>query len=592
MSDLLPRPRLAMDTCARRLRPFDGAVPRPDTGCEISWYGPAGISPASPASEATVQALCGLMEVNGRDWAAPRRLGLEVASVAAGLLAAQGVLAAQIARSRGRTVPVVRTSVLQAGLLLLSNYFVVATALGDAVAGPPLPAPGPPFRSADGAWFEIETLDAEPWKEFWTRLGAAGADLGRGWTVFRWRYERARCSLPLGLHEATARRSLDEVRAVAAETGVSLTPLRSYADVLHEPGTGVAHPVARPNDVDAWQRGRAERRGARRRPPGEADLPLAGLRVVEATSRIQGPFAGMLLRMLGADVVRVQPPEGDYGRAALCLHRGKEIVRLDLNAPARRADLADLVADADVFLHNWRPGKAAEWELDFEHLAPRHPGLVYVTTSGWGDRPEARRLVGTDFLVQAYAGVGEGMHPEDEAGFPSRVVLCDLFGGLVGAEAALTGLYRREQVGCAWEMRSSLLAGAMALQAHVLEDITREKEDGRRNGRPIWGVLDRPVPAADGVLVMSVEDDESFRRLCRICDVESSAPRAATERRLAGRLRSGSAAAWEQRLLGAGIPCAVVCEDLAAVPADPRFSELFEPVGIGGLAPRSPWSFR
>src|SRR5206468_884055 len=98
-------------------------------------------------------------------------------------------------------------------------------------------------------------------------------------------------------------------------------------------------------------------------PAGGADspLPLTGIRVVEATSRIQGPFAGMLLRMLGADVVRIQPPEGDYGRAARCLHRGKDAVRLDLGTAAGRADLVDLVAGAEVFLHNWRPGKAAEW---------------------------------------------------------------------------------------------------------------------------------------------------------------------------------------------------------------------------------------
>ncbi len=180
-----------------------------------------------------MQAVCGLMEVNGRDRSTPRRFGLEVASVAAGLLAAQGELAA--APSRGlRTV---ETSVLQAGLVLLSHYFVVATGLEDAVPGPPLPAPGPPFRSADGRVFEIETLDPESWKAFWTALGAGRAELGAAWTVFRWRYERATCSLPAALHEATSRRSLDEVRGVAGAAGVSVVPLRAYADVLPDAGT-------------------------------------------------------------------------------------------------------------------------------------------------------------------------------------------------------------------------------------------------------------------------------------------------------------------------------------------------------------------
>jgi len=271
-------------------------------------------------------------------------------------------------------------------------------------------------------------------------------------------------------------------------------------------------------------------------------------------------------------------------------------VQVDLGSPAGRAQLVDLVADADVFLHNWRPGKAAEWGLDFEDLVRRRPGLVYANTSGWGDRPEARRLVGTDFLVQAYAGLGEGLHPDDEPAFPSRMILCDLFGGIVAAEGILTGLYRHEETGRAYEVRSSLLAGAMALQAHVLDDMAKGKEDGRREGRPLWGPLDRPIPTASGYLMVSADDDERFERLCELSDVDPAggASRNTTERRIVGRICDGSAADWEHSLTAAGVPASVVCEDLAAVPADPRLAALFEPVGIGGLAlaPRTPWAFR
>ncbi|MGI8807436.1 MAG: CoA transferase [Acidimicrobiales bacterium] len=575
-------PHLAVDTCDRRLRALDG----PDACCGLSWFGPAGFPAGRPGSEATVQALCGIMQVHGRDRGTPRRLGLEVASVAAGLLAAQGSIATALAGLRSGTVPAMRTSVLQAGLVLLSHYFVVATGLGDAVPGPPLPAPGPPFLSADGHWFEIESLDAEPWLAFWTALGVVGADLGRAWTLFRWRYERAACSLPPELHDTTRRYPLEELRRAAARTDVSLTPLRSYAEVLAEPGTAVAHPMLRTQDgaPKAPERGQVA---------ADHDLPLAGIRMVEATSRIQGPFAGMLLRMLGADVVRIQPPEGDYGRAALCLHRGKDAVRLDLNAPAGRAALVELVAGADVFLHNWRPGKAAEWDLEFEDLSAARPGLVYANTSGWGDRPEGRSLVGTDFLVQAYAGMGQGLHPDDEPAFPSRIILCDLFGGMVAAEGVLTGLYRREQDGRAREVRSSLLAGGMALQAHVLDDMAGGKEEGRRNGRPAWGLLDRPVATTHGDLIVGVDDDDTLERLCRMCEVDpAGGSRRQTEGRIAARLGARSGTEWEDVLTGAGVAAAVVCNDLSAVPADPRLAALFEPVGGGGVAPRSPWTVR
>ena len=582
-------PQLSIDTCARRSQAIDGGIADPT----ITWHGPARVAADRAGSEASVQALCGLMEVHGRDRGTPRRLGLEVASVAAGMLAAQAGIAGGIAGLRGRPVPEARTSVLQAGLLLLSHYFVVATGLGDAVPGPTLSGPGPPFRSADDEWFEIETLDAEPWRTFWTRLGAGDADLGRAWTLFRSRYERAACSLPHEVHQATQRCTLAELRRVASGSGVSLTPLRGYTEVLADPGTDVSSPTLRAGDGERTPGPAASRTGAE--PTAGGDLPLTGIRVVEATSRIQGPFAGMLLRMLGADVVRVQPPEGDYGRAALCLHRGKEAVRLDLGERSGRADLVDLVAGADAFLHNWRPGKAAEWDLEFDDLAARRPGLVYANTSGWGDLPEARHLVGTDFLVQAHAGVGEGLHPEDEPAFPSRMILCDLFGGLVATEGILTGLYRNARSGQGWEVRSSLMAGAMSLQAHVLDDMARGKEVGRRRGRPVWGILDRPVLTAVGAIMVSTDDDDAaFGRLCQVCDVDpAGGSRTTTERRLVERLGAGVAEEWEGVLAGEGVACSVVCESLAELPGDPRLAELFEPVGLSGLAvaPRSPWSF-
>ncbi len=571
-------PRLAHGTWARRAHHLGEAGVGGLSPAAVTWFGPARYEPGRPGSEATVQALSGLMEVHGRDAGAPRRLGLEVASVAAGLLAVQGSLAAAIAGLRSSPVPAVHTSVLQAALVLLSHYIVVATGLPDAVPGPPLPAPGPPFASAGGQWFEIETLDAGAWTEFWTALGAGHVDLGRAWTQFLWRYERAACSLPAGLHEATACRSLADLEGVAAQAGVSLVPLREYAGVLSEPGREAAFPAVRALAGPSPARAVATAGG----------LPLAGIAVVEATSRIQGPLAGMLLRMLGAEVTRVQPPDGDYGRAARTLHRGKAAVALDLGRRSGRDDLVDLVAGADVFLHNWRPGKAAEWGVEPADLVTRRPGLVYAALSGWGERPPTGGPVGTDFLVQAYAGVGQGLHPAGDPPVPSRMVLSDLFGGIVAAEGILAGLYRRERTGQAQVVGSSLLAGAMAAQAHVLDGLAAGAEDGRRGGRPAWGLLDRPVPTADGDLMVRAGDDESFARLCRACGLDRART---SERQIYVRLREGVAADMERELVGAGVDAAAVCGDLATLPADPRVADLFEPVAGGGVAPRSPWGF-
>ena len=597
-------PELAVRTCARRLAPLgvDAHQPDPDgLDCRISWHGPARPAPGETGSEATVQALCGLMHLHGRDLGGPRRLGIEVATVAAGILAAQGVLAALVGGRRGRPVSAVETSVLQAGLLMTSHYVAAATCGEEWVPAPPSTEPGPPFRTADGHWFEIETLDPEAWKSFWNRLGAGHADLGRAWTLFRSRYYRGTCTLPPGLHEATARCTLAEVGAAAAADAIGFSPVRSYADVLAEPGPSAGHP-----GVEAWPDTAGA--GPRREPTApepSADLPLAGLHVVEATSRMQGPLAGLLLQMLGARVTRVEPPGGDVGRMVppladdtgsffLCFNRGKGTVELDLNRPADREELAGLVAGADVFLHNWRPGKAAEWGLDAQPLAAANPRLVYAEASGWGRTTNAP-LVGTDFLVQAYAGLGHGLSPHGEPPFPTRVLLTDHMGALVACEGILSGLYLRELHGRGCRVETSLLAGAMAVQAHVVEALAAGTEVGRRDGRPLWGSLDGPITTADGLLVLGVEDDACFRALCQLCQVDpDGTPRALAERRVAERLAAAPAAQWEAPLAAAGIPCwrGQPDLDLAALTIHPRLAALFEPLAGPSRAPGTPWRFR
>ncbi|HYX44718.1 MAG TPA: CoA transferase, partial [Acidimicrobiales bacterium] len=339
-------------------------------------------------------------------------------------------------------------------------------------------------------------------------------------------------------------------------------------------------------------------------PPGAGDLPLAGLRVVEATSRMQGPLAGLLLRMLGADVVRVEPPGGDPGRLVppvagdtgsffLCFNRGKATVELDLARPSGRAELGDMLAGSDVFLHNWRPGKAAEWQLDRAALAGALPRLVYGEATGWDPVEENAGLIGTDFLVQAYAGFGDGLNPAGQPPVTSRALLTDCLGALVTCEGLLTALYVREVTGRAPSVRSSLLQGALAASAHVLAAMARgHEDDGRCGGRPVWGPLDHPLGEPGRPLAVTVGDDASFARACAACGVEPTAgSRAAAEQAVADVLAAGDPEGWERRLTAEGIPCAAVATDLAAVTADPRMAGLFEPLSDTARAPASPWRF-
>lgn len=568
-----------------------------DLDVAVSWYGPAAVAPDRPASEATIQATSGLMQVHGRDAGRPRRLGLEVASVAAGVLAAQGTLAALVGRARGQRVGVVETSVLQAALMLVSHTVAAATTGDEWVPARPGPAPGPPFRAADGPWFEIETLDPEAWKRFWLRLGYGGSDLGWAWTLFRSRYYRGTCTLPPGLHETTAAHGLTAVEEVARECEVSLRPVRGYEEVLADLGPWPGHPGLRA--LGPVTPRHAPSHGA---PAGE--LPLSGIRVVEATSRLQGPLAGLLLQMLGAEVTRVEPPGGDVGRMVpplagdtgsffTCFNRGKHAVELDLGRPEGRNALAELAAGADVFAHNWRPGKAAEWGLGADQLASVNPGLVYVQASGWGERSDLRGVVGTDFLVQAHAGMGHGLNPAEEPPFPSRALLTDYMGALNTAEGMLAGLYRRERTGRGCSVETSLLGGGMALQAHVTTALAAGQEKGRQAGRPVWGPLDHPIQTEDGYLVVSIHDDADLRRLCRLCQVDpDNGAWAEVERRVVDRLATERAHRWEVLLADAEIPAAVARLDLAGLPGDARLAGLFEPIAGTCQAPTTPWRFR
>jgi crotonobetainyl-CoA:carnitine CoA-transferase CaiB-like acyl-CoA transferase len=582
-----------------------GADPLP---CTIRWHPGTGDGDGtSPrhGSEAGIQADSGMMALHGADHGRPRRLGLDVASVAAGILAAQAVLAALLARSRGLAVPAVATSVLQGALVLLTHHVAIATC-GDAfpVRLPPAPRRGSPFRTADGEWVELEALGGDAWLALWARLGVREPSIAASaWLPFVYRHLAGRCAVPDALHDATRRHTLAELRRAADECGIALCRVRTYAELLaddrtREPAGGADGGAGAPWAIEGTL-GAASPPARRDAAPPAA--PLAGLRVVEVTSRLQGPLAGLLLRQLGAEVVKVEPPGGDFGRhspplaggtgaAYLAYNRGKQVVEIDYKRPDGRARLAALAADADVFLHNWPLGRAESLGLDAATLARANPRLVVAHASGWGPGPDEPTRVAGDQLVQAYAACGAGLNPVDEPPFPSRVTLVDATGGLLACEGVLAGLLLRERTGRGCAVHTSLLAGAMALQRHVLERAVPNDAEARHLlGRPVWGPLDRPVPTADGYLAVTVGDARTGRTLSHLCGVREAAHATEIEARIARRLHTRPAADWVRLLQAAGVPAAVVRDDVSTLPDDPRTARALECVDSSCWAPAPPW---
>ncbi len=471
--------------------------------CSIAWAGPVR---APITDELSAQAACGIMQVHGRRYGRPVALGVDYASTLAGVLGVQGMLAVLVARLRGADLRRVTTSVAQAALLAVTQYLAAATA-GDDWPEPEQPG-GPPFTSADGVRFELETLDAGRWLRFWTLLAAEPRLVGQAWRSFQHRFATATCPLPHRLHRAAANHRYADVVAAAATAGVSLLPLQP--------------PPATPCDRPPWRFSGAALPGSGAAPPGSGAppgrvaasaatapatrLPLDGLLVVEAGRRVQGPLAGHLLRLLGARVVRVEPPGGDPMRGMppmagdcsarfLALNRGKEVFEADLRSDGGRRAVRDIVAQADVFLHNWAPGRAAELALDAGDLAPVRPGLVYAHASGWGEEFGDRPPLGTDHLVQAHSGLAAMLAPPDSPATPSLMTITDLLGGAVCAQGVLAALVARHRTGRGQRVDTSLLSAATVLRP------------GTRPGPTVRPCTDLSRLAADPGFAAALERD-------------------------------------------------------------------------------------
>ncbi|MGO9883938.1 MAG: CaiB/BaiF CoA transferase family protein [Solirubrobacteraceae bacterium] len=264
-----------------------------------------------------------------------------------------------------------------------------------------------------------------------------------------------------------------------------------------------------------------------------AQLPLAGIRVLEYAQYVAGPFAGMLLADLGADVVKVEPPEGDAwrryepfadgeSRYFYALNRNKRSVVLDLKDPEGLRASRALIGTADVVVHNLPPDRARRFELDRERVREVNPAAVWCCVSALGsDGPEAE-LTAFDLVAQALSGLlVANAHPSDPV--PQRaggIAIADFTAGMLAAIAALAGLVGRGP-GQARGLEVSLLGAALAVQAQRFVRVERLDREGCRQGPPLATADDlhrqsdakraqdelepyyRGYAAADGFLVLA-----------------------------------------------------------------------------------------
>ncbi|MEU6019092.1 CoA transferase [Streptomyces sp. NPDC047515] len=514
------------------------------------------------ADEATVQAATGIMAVHGRRDGAPRGLAADYVATATGVLTVQGLLAGLLAQARGGRAPAdITTGADRAGLLAVSQYLAAAGAEEGEAAE--LAPGGPPFTSAEGVLFELETLDAGAWAAFWRALDAPAEAIRASWRPFQFRYATACAPISPALHTTARGHSLPRILRAAAISGAEVCALRTLAERQDE------HDGAPPWTLDLLAP------GSRKSAPGPSTgRPLEGLRVLEAGRRIQAPLTAHLLGLLGAEVIRIEPPGGDPLRGMppacsgvsarwLALNRGKQAVEIDIKSDAERRRLREMAADADVFLHNWAPGKAAELGLEAADFAAVNSALVYAYTSGWAGRLPGAPM-GTDFMVQARTGFGEAVRPQGEPPAPSLMTLLDVLGGLLGTEAVLAGLLLRERTGHGVRVDSSLLGAADTLTAPALGRAARGEHPRRPPG------FRRPLPTGDGWIAPSD----------RCADAAASYD-----------LRDRSTADALSLLRSHALDATRVTADLSDLHHDPRFAGSISRDAHGAPAVPDPWSF-
>jgi crotonobetainyl-CoA:carnitine CoA-transferase CaiB-like acyl-CoA transferase len=323
---------------------------------------------------------------------------------------------------------------------------------------------------------------------------------------------------------------------------------------------------------------------------------LAGLRVLELTQVMAGPFCGQVLADMGADVIKIEPPEGDSTRqslgfrmrgddtaAFLAVNRNKRSVVLDLKDPDGQAVLHRLVESADVVLENYRPGVAARLGADWETLRGLNPRLIYASVSGFGQTGPYAQRPGYDLIAQGLSGVmsvtGEPGGDPVKCGVP----IGDLSAGLFCAVAILSAVIARERTGRGQRIDTSLFEGALALS--VWE--TAELWATGRVPAPLGSAhrLTAPYQALrtrDGYITVGGNTPRLWERLCEAVgrpELVSDQRFASNEARMANRaeleaeleaaLAARSTDEWVEVLIAAGVPCGPI-HDYRQVFEDPH----------------------
>ncbi|MBC9032632.1 CoA transferase [Sphingomonas sp. JC676] len=313
--------------------------------------------------------------------------------------------------------------------------------------------------------------------------------------------------------------------------------------------------------------------------------PLAGRRILDLSRVLAGPWCTMILADLGAEVIKVENPNGGDdtrhwgppyagGEAAyyLCANRNKQSIAIDLSKPEGQTIVRELATRADVVVENYKLGGLDRFGLDYASLAAINPTLIYCSISGYGRTSPIAERPGYDYVIQAEGGLMAVTGPVDGEPMKVGVAVADLYTGMAAAQAILAALIARDRDGLGQHIDMALYDCQLAMMANVGAAYLASGNEPRRygNGHPTvvpYQVFD----TSDGRVVIAVGNDRQFASLCGLigrpeiaADARFTRNSARVDNRdallalLGPLIAERSSEAWLEGLRGAGIPCGEV----------------------------------
>ncbi|HSG35914.1 MAG TPA: CaiB/BaiF CoA-transferase family protein [Paracoccaceae bacterium] len=340
--------------------------------------------------------------------------------------------------------------------------------------------------------------------------------------------------------------------------------------------------------------------------------PLAGLKVVELARILAGPWAGQILADLGAEVIKVESPEGDDTRkwgppfienegektAAYfhCCNRGKKSVTVDFRTEEGLAAVHRLLADADIVIENFKVGGLARFGLDFESLHARYPRLIYCSITGFGQTGPYAARAGYDYIVQGMSGLmsvtGEPSTQPQKVG----VAVTDIYTGIYASTGILAALHQREKTGKGQLVDMALFDVALATMANQAMNFLASGKAPSRMGNAHPNIVPYQVfDCSDGYIIIASGNDSQYRKLCAVLGqpelgadpkYATNADRLAHRDEIVGKLMALTVGWTKADLLAAcereGIPAGPI-NDLGEAFADPQIVARGMKVELNGI---------